>query len=103
MVIHEECKPAARPNPLVSSPASICRLCGSLQTDPEACFLEHTCPCVAAPMVLAHGTASPSSHVPLYDHLRHAVSAQRLAALERLALESGQRVEYGSNQQYNGS
>ena len=38
----------------------------------------------------------------LYDHLRNALSAESLAALERLALYAGQCVEEGSDQQKDG-
>lgn len=39
----------------------------------------------------------------LYDHLRNTLSTQRLAALESLALEAGQRIENRRNQQEDGA
>ena len=41
----------------------------------------------------------PPLSILLYDHLRDTLSAERLAALERLALETSKRVEDGRKQQ----
>jgi hypothetical protein len=64
----------------------------------------HACP---YPSILPSTYAAPSSTrsisrcIPLYDHLSDTLPAERLAALERLALEPGERVEDGSEQQEN--
>jgi hypothetical protein len=49
-----------------------------------------------------HGSLPNKPRQLLNDHLRNALSAECLAALKSLALETRQCVEDGSNQQHNG-
>jgi hypothetical protein len=58
-----------------------------------------TCCSSATPLRLTSRPHVSTCSSALDDHLRDALSTQRLAALERLALETGKCVEHGREQQ----